>query len=87
LTRSGEIDAFRPGIERIIRRNPVPVVPLALRGLWGSMFSHKGGPALRHWPRRIRARIELTAGDAVQPRYVTARNLQQRVQGLHGSLA
>jgi 1-acyl-sn-glycerol-3-phosphate acyltransferase len=87
LTRSGEIDAFRPGIERIIQRNPVPVVPLALRGLWGSMFSHKGGPALRHWPRRIWARIELTAGDAVQPQYVTARNLQRRVQYLHGSLA
>jgi 1-acyl-sn-glycerol-3-phosphate acyltransferase len=87
LTRTGEIDAFRPGIEKIIQRNPVPVVPLALRGLWGSMFSHKGGPALRHWPRRLWARIELVVGDAVQPPYATARNLQRSVQHLHGSLA
>ncbi len=84
LTRTGKIDLFRPGIEKIVQRNPVPVVPLALRGLWGSMFSHKGGPALRHWPRRIWARIELAAGDVVQPGYATARNLQQSVEGLHG---
>ena len=87
LTRNGEIDAFRPGIERIVRRNPVPVVPLALRGLWGSMFSHKGGPALRHRPRRFRARIELAAGELVLPQFVTAGALQRCVQGLHGAPA
>jgi 1-acyl-sn-glycerol-3-phosphate acyltransferase len=87
LTRTGEIDAFRPGIERIVRRNPVPVVPLALRGLWGSIFSHKGGPALRHRPRRFWARIELAAGERVQPQHVTAGSLQQRVLSLRGSLA
>lgn len=85
LTRTGKIDAFRPGVEKIIRRNPVPIVPLALRGLWGSMFSHAGGPALRHRPRRIRARIELAAGQVVQSRNVTAHYLQQSVQSLYGS--
>ena len=86
LTRTGEIDSFRPGIETIIRRTPVPVVPLALRGLWGSMFSHKSGPALRHWPRRVRARIELVAGKIMSPHCVTAAHLQKCVQQLRGSV-
>jgi 1-acyl-sn-glycerol-3-phosphate acyltransferase len=85
LTRTGEIDRFRPGIETIIRRHPVPVVPLALRGLWGSMFSHKDGPALRHWPRRLRARIELAAGTTLPPHRVTAARLQKCVRQLRGS--
>jgi 1-acyl-sn-glycerol-3-phosphate acyltransferase len=87
LTRTGEVDAFRPGIESIVRRNPVPVVPLALRGLWGSMFSHKDGPALRHRPRRFRARIELVAGELVPPHQVTAGYLHQRVRNLRGAPA
>ena len=39
LTRSGELNPFRPGIERIVAETPVPVVPMALHGLWGSFFS------------------------------------------------
>ncbi|HEY6892805.1 MAG TPA: MFS transporter, partial [Rhodanobacteraceae bacterium] len=41
ITRDGEIMPFRPGIERILATRPVPVVPIALRGLWGSVFSRK----------------------------------------------
>ena len=47
ITTTGELNPFRPGIERILARNPVPVVPMALRGLWGSFFSRKGGAAMR----------------------------------------
>jgi 1-acyl-sn-glycerol-3-phosphate acyltransferase len=87
LTRTGDIDAFRPGIERIVRHTPVPVIPLALRGLWGSMFSHKIGPVLRRRPRRFRSRIELVAGEQVPPHQVNAGYLHQRVQRLRGALA
>jgi 1-acyl-sn-glycerol-3-phosphate acyltransferase len=87
LTRTGEMDAFRPGIEKIVGRNPVPVIPLALRGLWGSMFSHKDGPALRRRPRRFRARIELLAGEQVPPHQVSVGYLHQRVRHLRGAMA
>jgi len=46
LTPDGRMGTFKRGIERIIARNPVPVVPMALKGLWGSFFSHKNGHAL-----------------------------------------
>jgi len=52
ITDSGEMNPFRPGISRILERSPVPVVPLALRGLWGSFFSRKGGPAMSN-PLRL----------------------------------
>jgi 1-acyl-sn-glycerol-3-phosphate acyltransferase len=85
LTKTGIIDTFRPGIERIIRHNPVPVVPLALRGLWGSFFSNKGGPAMQRRPRRFWSVIELIAGPLVTSPHVTAPTLQARVAALLGS--
>lgn len=46
ITDSGELGPFRPGVSRIVAETPVPVVPMALRGLWGSFFSRKGGAAM-----------------------------------------
>jgi 1-acyl-sn-glycerol-3-phosphate acyltransferase len=66
ITADGNINPFRPGITRILARNPVPVVPMALRGLWGSFFSRKDGPAMtRPFRRGVFSRIELVVGAAV----------------------
>ncbi|HEX5392155.1 MAG TPA: MFS transporter [Rhodocyclaceae bacterium] len=51
LTSDGEIGQFRPGIARILERTPVPVVPMALSGLWGSIFSRKQGRSARPFRR------------------------------------
>jgi 1-acyl-sn-glycerol-3-phosphate acyltransferase len=85
ITDTGEMYPFRPGIKRIIERTPVPVVPLALRGLWGNFFSRKGGPAMSK-PSRIRPfyRIGLVAGQSVPPQHVTPQGLQEQVLALHG---
>lgn len=84
LTRDGSVDEFKPGIERILRRNPVPVVPLALKGLWGSFFSHKNGHAMTRWPQRFWSRVELVAGSSVEPALVTAGDLRRMVLALRG---
>lgn len=83
LTRTGRIDHFRPGVEKIIRQNPVPVIPLALRGLWGSFFSHKGGTAMGGWPQRKRSLVELAVGKRIPPDQVTAPRLRYTVQALY----
>ena len=44
ITDTGEMYPFKNGIRRIVDRTPVRVVPMALRGLWGSFFSRKGAP-------------------------------------------
>ncbi|MGD0278776.1 MAG: MFS transporter, partial [Smithella sp.] len=51
LTLDGSMDIFKPGIEKIIARDPVTIIPLALRGLWGSFFSKKEGAAISRWTR------------------------------------
>ena len=84
MTRDGEVGAFRPGIEKIIKRDPVPVVPLALKGLWGSFFSNRGGYAMTHIPRRFWSKVELEAAPPVRPDDVTAEGLRQIVRGMRG---
>ncbi len=85
LTTDGEIARFRRGIEKIIERNPVPVVPMALQGMWGSFFSHKEGKALTKPPRRFWSKVELVAGKPVAPKEATAERLQEEVTKLRGS--
>ncbi len=84
ITADGEIGPFRPGVERIIQRNPVPVIPMALRGLWGSFFSHRWGPAMRRLPRRCWSRITLAVGAPMAPKQVNAEELRSRVIELQG---
>ena len=86
ITADGNINEFRPGIEDIIKRTPVPVVPMALRGLWGSYFSRKGGAAFRGLPWKFWMKLELVAEAPMQPANVSAADLQQRVQQLRGDL-
>jgi 1-acyl-sn-glycerol-3-phosphate acyltransferase len=85
ITDTGDINPFRPGISRILASSPVPVVPLALRGLWDSFFSRKGGPAMTD-PGRLRPfrKIALVAGHAVAPAEATPEHLQQIVLALRG---
>ncbi len=84
LTKDGELGAFKGGIERIVRRTPAPVVPLALRGMWGSFFSRRYGKAMTHFPRRFWSRIELAAGEPVPAAQATSVLLRERVMALRG---
>jgi 1-acyl-sn-glycerol-3-phosphate acyltransferase len=82
ITKTGEMNAFKAGIERILRETPVPVVPMAVHGLWGSIFSRKGGPALSKLPRRFRAKLTLTIGAPIAPEQASAKLLEERVRTL-----
>lgn len=85
VTDNGEMAPFRSGIKQIVERTPVPVVPLALRGLWGSFFSRKGGRAMTRPLRRgIFSKIALAAGRPVVPQLVTPEGLQAEVLALRG---
>ncbi|MDO8329012.1 MAG: MFS transporter [Fluviicoccus sp.] len=84
ITDNGEIYPFKNGIQRIVDRTPTPVVPLALRGMWGSFSSRRGGAAFSKLPRRFRSRVEVVAGLPVLPEHVTPEFLQERVRDLRG---
>ncbi|WP_250464806.1 MFS transporter [Microbulbifer litoralis] len=84
LTKDGELQPFKAGIEKILGRTPVPVIPMALRGLWGSFFSHKGGNAFTTWPRRFWSRVGVVAGKPLDAAAARAETLQEQVLGLRG---
>jgi acyl-[acyl-carrier-protein]-phospholipid O-acyltransferase/long-chain-fatty-acid--[acyl-carrier-protein] ligase len=80
LTRSGNMLPFGRGIERALKMASaeVPVIPVAIQGLWGGFFSHANGPILRKLPRAFRPRVgvwfgpplyNLCRGEAGEPRH------------------
>ncbi len=88
LTRDGEIAPFRAGVEHILARRAVPVIPLALRGLWGSVFSrHDSALGRSRLPRRFWSRIALAVGTPLPAAQADAATLEQRVRELRGSWA
>ncbi|GAA5445636.1 lysophospholipid transporter LplT [Microbulbifer sp. NBRC 101763] len=84
LTKDGEIQPFKAGIEKILARTPVPVIPMALRGLWGSFFSHKDGHAFSTWPRRFWSKVSVVAGSPIEPPEAKAEILHDEVLELRG---
>ncbi|PMS33238.1 1-acyl-sn-glycerol-3-phosphate acyltransferase [Trinickia symbiotica] len=85
LTKDGEINTFRHGVTRIVERTPVPVVPMALRGLWGSVFSRA---AQAQWPRPVKkgvmSRLTLAVAEPLEPDSATPETLQRIVTELRG---
>jgi 1-acyl-sn-glycerol-3-phosphate acyltransferase len=85
LTRDGEIGEFRGGVAKIIERSKVPVIPMALRGLWGSLFSRDPSNVFeRSFARGWRSRLALVVGRAVPPQEVTPEGLYEQVLALRG---
>jgi 1-acyl-sn-glycerol-3-phosphate acyltransferase len=84
LTETGELNPFRPGVQQMIETTSVPVVPMALSGLWGSFFSRAAdGRAMRRL-RGIFSRIALVVAPPVPPTRVTLEGLQATVLALRG---
>ncbi|MGE0753867.1 MAG: 1-acyl-sn-glycerol-3-phosphate acyltransferase [Alphaproteobacteria bacterium] len=88
LTFTGSLGRFRPGIEWMIQRNPVPVVPLAISGLWGSVFSRKYMKSPLRWLPRSwrRGKVVVKCGKPIDPDKVTVNYLQESVLRLKYSI-
>ncbi|HEX7988577.1 MAG TPA: lysophospholipid acyltransferase family protein, partial [Stenotrophomonas sp.] len=88
LTKDGEIAAFKSGVEKILARRPVPVVPMALKGMWSSMWSRRDSRlGQMRVPRRFRAHIEVVAGTPVDGAQTDAAQLELLVRKLRGDEA
>jgi 1-acyl-sn-glycerol-3-phosphate acyltransferase len=93
LTRDGGIAPFKSGVERILAQRPVPVIAMAMRGMWASMWSRRsaraeGGRLDRmRVPRRFRAHVEVIADAPVDGASASAGQLEARVRALRGDAA
>ncbi len=85
LTPDGEVHEFRPGVLRILKETPVPVIPMALSGLWDSMFSRKYKQVWKRWPRRFWPKITLRIGEPIPACEARVDRLREAVIKLRGS--
>jgi len=84
ITKTGELNKFQPGVEKIIKRTPVPVVPLALRGMWGTWASRKRGRALKGLPTSYMRKLKIIAGEVMSPEETDRLVLYDKVLELRG---
>jgi 1-acyl-sn-glycerol-3-phosphate acyltransferase len=82
LSPTGELQSFQRGIERIVGDTAVPVFPVALAGLWGSVFSRAPRSASSSWTQHVRRRVRAVCGVPVGAHAVSSAGLEQRVQAL-----
>jgi len=83
LTPDGEIHDFRPGLTRILNETPVPVFPMALAGLWGSMFSRQGKKLWQRLPKKLWHRVIVNVGAMLDPAEADPAELRERVMALY----
>jgi 1-acyl-sn-glycerol-3-phosphate acyltransferase len=85
ITDNGEMYPFKAGMMKVLARDPVPVIPMALQGLWGSYFSRKDGPAMSRPLRRgLFSQIGLNVGPALAPAGISPEALQEKIAALRG---
>lgn len=85
LTSDGDLNIFKTGTQRILERTPVPVVPLALQGLWGSFFSRKERSVWNRRPRGFFSKIGLQVGIPVRTDEAHPDLLREQVATLRGN--
>ncbi len=85
LSSDGEMNDFKSGIERIIETTPVPVIPMALQGLWQSLFSRKMVNKFIDRLKRLRTKVTLVVGEPIEPQNVSKEYLQEVVSELRSN--
>jgi 1-acyl-sn-glycerol-3-phosphate acyltransferase len=65
ITFTGKLSPFKLGMNQVLQADPVPVVPIAIHGLWGSFFSRKGGAAMQKIPKPSNRLIRVRLGEAI----------------------
>ncbi len=65
LTRTGQMHEFQPGFLSMLKGTGVPIIPVCLHGLWGSIFSFEGGRFFWKWPRQWPYPISILFGKPI----------------------
>jgi len=81
ISRTGQIQAFRPGVTRLVNDSDAPIIPMCLDGMWGSLFSFSGGRFFYKWPSLPRRELRLYIGKPL-PADVTLHQMRTTVQVL-----
>jgi 1-acyl-sn-glycerol-3-phosphate acyltransferase len=87
LTYTGHIGRFKPGVEWVVERDPVPIYPVAIDGLWGGIFSRKYLRSRWRWfPKGVRPKVKVICGSVIHPGHVRVEYLQRVIMNLLHSM-
>ncbi len=88
MTYTGNMMRFRFGIEWMLKNNQVPVIPIAIKGLWGSILSRKYRKSIFRWiPRSFRRKVIVVCGKPIDPENAQINHLQRVVMHLKNSIS
>ncbi|MCP4252325.1 MAG: MFS transporter, partial [Candidatus Scalindua sp.] len=62
ISRTGNTMEFKRGFERIMKKVDVPIIPVNLDRVWGSIFSFEGGKFFRKVPSRLPYPVTVSFG-------------------------
>ncbi len=72
ISRNGLTGPFHRGLEVILKdRESVPIFPVFLDNVWGSVWSFSGGHFLKKWPQGWRRTVNIVYGPPVPPPVTT----------------
>ncbi|MCF6300236.1 MAG: 1-acyl-sn-glycerol-3-phosphate acyltransferase [Proteobacteria bacterium] len=86
LSPDGKIASFKSGIERILAESSVPVVPMVLHNLWGSLFSRYDKKMIDRRPRKFMAKVDLVVGELIAANQADSKMLYEQVKLLKQSV-
>ena len=86
ISRTGNMLPFKRGLEKIVAGSNVPVIPVHLDRMWGSIFSFEGGKFFWKWPKSIPYPVTVSFG-APMPSHVAAHEVRQAIQELSAAAA
>jgi acyl-[acyl-carrier-protein]-phospholipid O-acyltransferase/long-chain-fatty-acid--[acyl-carrier-protein] ligase len=81
ISRTGNLLPFKRGFEKIIEGLDIPVIPVHLDRLWGSIFSFKDGAFFWKWPQRIPYPVTVSFGTPM-PSTASAEEARQAIMEL-----
>jgi acyl-[acyl-carrier-protein]-phospholipid O-acyltransferase / long-chain-fatty-acid--[acyl-carrier-protein] ligase len=62
ISKTGQIQSFRPGVMKILEKTPVPVLPIYFDQTWGSIFSYSQGKTIKKIPNFFRRPVTINIG-------------------------
>ncbi|KAA1259751.1 Bifunctional protein Aas [Rubripirellula obstinata] len=81
LTRTGQLQAFKPGLRKFVQKTDSVIVPVWMHGMWGSIFSFSGGKFFFKWPTKFRRTLTLYIGEPL-PRTTPLEHVRSKVHAL-----
>ncbi len=86
MTQTGDLSPFKKGFEPMVRGMDIPIIPVYLHGVGGTIFSAQGGPSFWRWPMKMPFPVSVSFGPPL-PSSATAQELQQAVMVLSRDVA